>query len=416
MFPFASLLATLLLALSNTESLVVRNPLVTLPVARRDGWSGGTSVINNAVNYIAQVGVGSPATTYNLIIDTGSSNTWVGAGTTYVKTITSVKIGQPMAVGYGSGYLSGTEYTDTVTLGSDLGIKQQSIGVANNSIGFTGYDGILGIGPVDLTENTLLDEPFTTFPTVTQNLVTQGSISKNVVGISFEPTQAQNVTNGQLTFGTTGSTKYTGTIAYTPLTTTEIASYYWGIDESITYGTQTILSKTAGIVDTATTLIPRVHAYSAYQSATGSTLDQPTSLLRITLTQYNALENLSFNTGSSTFTLTPNGQIWPRFLNTNLGGSSSYVYLIVGDLGTPSGEGLDFIKGYTFLERFYSVFDTDNSCVGFATTSFTTSTINWYKFTNSPILGLLAQYVTHPSAPFDYSSSSCLLLVPGSYL
>jgi hypothetical protein len=89
------------------------------------------------------------------------------------------------------------------------------MGVANNSIGFTGYDGILGIGPVDLTENTLLDEPFTTIPTVTQNLVTQGSISKNVVGISFEPTQAQNVTNGQLTFGTTGSTKYTGTIAYT---------------------------------------------------------------------------------------------------------------------------------------------------------------------------------------------------------
>ena len=32
------------------------------------------------------------------------------------------------------------------------------------------------------------------------------------------------------------------------------------------------------------------------------------------------------------------------------------MYLVVGDLGSNSGEGLDFIDGQTFLERFYSVF------------------------------------------------------------
>jgi hypothetical protein len=138
----------------------------------------------------------------------------------------------------------------------------------------------------------------------------------------------------------------------------------------------------------------QIDAYSAYQSATGSTMDTQTGLLRITLTQYNALENLNFNIGSvgllsskhlysclsffeqSTFVLTPNGQIWPRSLNTYIGGSSSSVYLIVGDLGSPTGEGLDFVNGYAFLERFYSVFDTDNSRVGFATTSCTDSTLN----------------------------------------
>jgi hypothetical protein len=31
------------------------------------------------VTYTASVGVGSPATDYTLLIDTGSSNTWVGA-------------------------------------------------------------------------------------------------------------------------------------------------------------------------------------------------------------------------------------------------------------------------------------------------------------------------------------------------
>lgn len=109
----------------------------------------------------------------------------------------------------------GTEYTDTVTLGSDLVINKQSIGVANMSIGFSGYDGILGIGPLDLTQGTLMNEPTTTIPTVTENLHEQGVISDIVVGISFEPTTSKDVTNGELTFGGTDCTKYTGTIAYT---------------------------------------------------------------------------------------------------------------------------------------------------------------------------------------------------------
>ena len=41
-----------------------------------------------------------------------------------------------------------------------------------------------------------------------------------------------------------------------PITRTSPASEFWGIDQSIRYGTSTsILSNTAGIVDTGTTLI-----------------------------------------------------------------------------------------------------------------------------------------------------------------
>ena len=76
------------------------------------------------------------------------------------------------------------------------------------------------------------------------------------------------------------------------------------------------------------------------------------------------------------FELTANAQAWPRNLNADIGGNANSVYLIVNDLGTPSGEGLDFINGFTFLERFYSVFDTANSRVGFATTPFTDATSN----------------------------------------
>jgi hypothetical protein len=76
------------------------------------------------------------------------------------------------------------------------------------------------------------------------------------------------------------------------------------------------------------------------------------------------------------FELTANAQIWPRALNTMIGGRADYIYLVVNDIGTVSGQGFDFVNGYTFLERFYSVYDTGNSRVGFATTPFTESNIN----------------------------------------
>ncbi|KAG1769317.1 aspartic peptidase domain-containing protein [Suillus placidus] len=408
MFPAVSLLTTLLLALSIAGSLVeVDTSPITLPIARRLNVSKGTTnllqsdkarvaalkgsqtgsipVINDAAGYIAAVGVGSPAKTYNLIVDTGSSNTWVGATTPYVKTSTSVNTGQPVSVIYGSGSFSGmayndiirTEYTDTVTLGKGLIITKQSIGVASSSTSFTNVDGILGIGPEDLTLGSLIKSPAKTIPTITENLFSQGTISQKVVSVSFRPTTSQETTNGELTFGGTDATKYIGSIAYTPITTTKPASTYWGINESITYGSTTILSSTAGIVDTGTTfLYIATDAYTKYQSATGATVDSTTGLLVVSSAKYNALKNLNFNIGSETYVLTPNAQIWPRSLNTHIGGSSTAIYLIVNDIGTPSGQGMDFVNGYTFLERFYSVFDTANSRVGFAKTSYTDATTN----------------------------------------
>ena len=63
-------------------------------------------------------------------------------------------------------------------------------------------------------------------------------------------------------------------------------------------------------------------------------------------------------------------------MNTAIGGDADSVYLIVNDIGTTSGEGLDFINGFTFLERFFFVFDSGNNRAGFAETPFTFATTN----------------------------------------
>jgi hypothetical protein len=52
------------------------------------------------------------------------------------------------------------------------------------------------------------------------------------------------------------------------------------------------------------------------------------------------------------------------------------IFLVVNDIGTLSGTGLDFINGFTFLERFYTVYDSGNSEFGIAKTRFTFATSN----------------------------------------
>ncbi|KAH9008849.1 acid protease, partial [Lactarius deliciosus] len=345
----------------------------------RDATGDTIDVTDTGVTYTASVGVGSPATDYTLLIDTGSSNTWVGADKEYHQTRTSNNTGKSVSVRYGSGSFSGTEFTDQVTLSSSLVVESQSIGVASTSQGFSGVDGILGIGPVDLTEGTVGEgEPV---PTITDNLLKQGTISTESIGIFYQPYTFINAlfSDGELTFGGIDKSKITGDVNYVPITSSSPASGYWGIDQSITYGSnaQSILGSTAGIVDTGTTLVLiATDAFQRYQEATGATLDQTTTLLTLTNSQFDNLQSLFFYIDGVQYELTPNAQIWPRVLNTAIGGTQGQIYLIVSDLGSQSGQGLDFINGFTFLQRFYSVYDVSKSRIGLATTHSTYAKTN----------------------------------------
>lgn len=207
--------------------------------------------------------------------------------------------------------------TDTVTISSGLKITDQSIGVASEAQGFSGVDGILGIGPVDLTQGTVSSNQL--IPTVTDNLFAQGAIAQNSIGISYEPsTDSSGAVNGELTFGgvdesrcvhfwhilgsiLTSQCRCAGDINYIPITQTSPASAYWGIDQSISYGGEgkTLLDTTAGIVDTGTTLVMiATDGFQAYQKATGAKMDEETGLLTVTNAQFKKMESMFFNIGA----------------------------------------------------------------------------------------------------------------------
>ncbi|KAG2370077.1 family A1 protease [Suillus spraguei] len=388
MFFAASLLTFLAVALSITESPVeVRNSRVTLPMTRGPTFSNGTNLVqhnhddaqrasvllagDNNWGCTISVSIGMPPTFYVLNVDTGSSLTWVGAGHRDVATDTGFDTEEPLEVNYKSAFFKGTLFHDTVTLPNMFTIDEMSIGVASESKGVP-HDGIFGIGPTRLSLGDLKDTPDKTISTITDSLFDQGIISQPLVSLCFQPSARGRNDDGVLTFGETNPALYVGDIAYTSITKTEGASNYWGIDQSITYGTAEISRRTAGIVDCGTTFIYLASdAYNMYWVATGANFDATTELLSITLERYGVLLDLDFHINGKTYSLTPNAQIWPRWLNYRLGGVDDGIYLVFKSLGTPTGHGNDFRLGYVFLQRFYSVFDTRESRVGFAETIYT---------------------------------------------
>ena len=255
----AFLLMTLFMALSIAASPVdVRHSVITLPITRKLNTSNATinilehdraraaalkgisaspldrrvPIVNVAFNYVANVAIGyysshncklnrgreiaaanGSSYTDELIVDTSSANTWVGANTRYVETPTSVNTGKAVNIPYSGGTVVGIQYIDHVNLGRGLFIFNQPIGVASNDPRIGGADGVLGLGPVQLTQGTLPDEPMTTIPSVTQSLYTENAISEQVVGISFNPMSSTDILFGVLTFGGVASTART--IAYT---------------------------------------------------------------------------------------------------------------------------------------------------------------------------------------------------------
>jgi len=108
----------------------------------------------------------------------------------------------------------GIEYNDTFTLGRGVVITKQSIVVGSSTSNLGDADGVLGLGPVNLSLGTLPNEPTMTIPTVTQNLWRQDIISQEIVSISFEPISSAWIVYGELTFGGVDSSKYTGYMAF----------------------------------------------------------------------------------------------------------------------------------------------------------------------------------------------------------
>lgn len=197
------------------------------------------------------------------------------------------------------------------------------------------------------------------------NLYKQGSISTEVLGVYFKPESGSdtNDVNGELTLGGVDTTKYTAPLTYFPTAKSGAAASYWGISvASFNYGSTVLGTAGTGIVDTGTTLIylPTA-AYNKFLTAAGGKTDSNSGLVVFTT---KPTANFSVVFGSTTYTLTPAQYLVPTAQYSTFGLTSGKYYGWFADGGS---SGVNTIIGQKFLEVYYSVYDTTNARIGFAT-------------------------------------------------
>ena len=212
---------------------------------------------------------------FKVDFDTGSSDLFLpgpdcdstcSGHTTYdtSSSSTAEDQGQTFSLSYGDGStVSGEVYQDTVTI-AGLTATSQAVGAASQySSGFESSnfppDGLMGMAFKEISE-------YNSDP-VFQTLVDQGQVSDAVFGFTLLDSGAE------LYLGGTDSSKFSGDLTYTPVTT----QGYWQINfGGITTGSDSDFKKRddsiSGIVDTGTTLIygDSSTVSSIYSSISGS--------------------------------------------------------------------------------------------------------------------------------------------------
>lgn len=213
------------------------------------------------LQYYGEVGLGTPAQTFKVVFDTGSSNLWVPSSkcsftqlpclfhTKYdsSKSSTYEEDGAYFAIQYGSGSLSGFLSKDTLTWGGEK-VKHQTFAEATKEPGLAfltaRFDGILGMGFPEIAVDQVTP-PFV-------NMVEQELVAKPVFSFWLNRKQGGEE-GGELVLGGVDKKHYVGKHVWVPVT----KRGYWQFKmDSLTVSNSTFCDGgCAAIADTGTSLI-----------------------------------------------------------------------------------------------------------------------------------------------------------------
>ncbi|KAL8286966.1 hypothetical protein RQP46_003972 [Phenoliferia psychrophenolica] len=290
--------------------------------------------------WAGKISIGTPAQSFLIDFDTGSSDLWVpakGVSSTIssahniytpASSTTSVKTSSSFSIEYGDGSTaSGPIYKETVTVAGLSATSQYFAAVTSESSSFASdpIDGIL-------------------------NLYSEGKVSSNVFSFKLA------TSGSELYLGGADTSKYTGSITYTPVTSQ-------GMVEGTDYVGSTAVSTTNNfIVDTGTTLIiaTPTAATAFYAKISGASKYEDTGYYQVPCTTLDSL-SVSFSFSGSTTKFT----VPSSYLNLGLvetGSSYCISAIAYEDIGVNA-----WILGDVFLRGVYSVFSLANNEVGFAT-------------------------------------------------
>ncbi|PWN19978.1 acid protease [Microstroma glucosiphilum] len=325
--------------------------------------------------YVAEVPVGTPAQTFDLVLDTGSSDMWI-ASSACTQTVcqqvtlynaadssTNVASQTPFSIQYGSGSVTGTLFADTMSLGGHTVYNATMAAVTDVESGAINSpaSGIIGMGFQQLA---------TSGATPFWEVLAKSNVL-SVPAFTFQLARNQDVSTattqsagGIFTLGEIDSSQYTGDITYIDIPSTTIGDRgYWAIYmDSITVAGKVVSTANQyAAIDTGTTLIagnPDAVAsiYAAVPGAQTVTQNgQDTGYYAYPCT---TTVSISLSFGGKDFTMNS-----ADFNGGALGSGYCLGAIFEIDLSTT---GLDWVVGDAFLKNVFSVFEFEPARVGFA--------------------------------------------------
>lgn len=281
---------------------------------------------------------GTPAQSFSIDFDTGSSDTLVNKGTFNPSaSSTSRTNGDQFKTAYGDGTTAqGAIYTDTVHIGG-LSATNTAIGVSTTTF-IDASEGSSGISGMALPQLAAFGSKYLPY---FHRLKQAGAVTSGKFQFDLR------TSGSSLFLGGTNSAKYSTTPVYVNIDSNQ---GFWQVPASV--NGQNIDS----IVDTGTTIIvaPTSQAQTLFNSLGLPTFQQDGS----TYAYYNCNSppKVTFKYGSHTKTLSA---ATTSFGTTN---SGQCVLSVAGsDLGLNA-----WVTGDSFLQNTVAIFDTDNNRVGFA--------------------------------------------------
>lgn len=308
--------------------------------------------------YYGTVMLGTPAVSFSVIYDTGSSNLWVpSAKATAIvgKTLydsdassTYAKNGTDFNIQYGSGPVAGFLSYDTVKLSSSLGVENYEFAEITDvsglglAYGMGKFDGILGLGWDSIAVDGI--------PPLFSTLVSKGLVDEPV--FSFYLGNA-NGEDGELLIGGVDKEKYLGELQYVPL----IAEDYWRVElTSVDYDGQSLFTEPQkAIIDSGTSLLAGpTDGVDALAKSLGAW-----KVMGKYVTSCNAdLGDVTFTLGGKPFVVKGKDLLIPAL------GPICLVSILPLDVPAPNGP--LWIMGDTFMRQYYTVFDYAGKQVAFA--------------------------------------------------
>lgn len=308
--------------------------------------------------YYGTIELGTPAQTFKVVLDTGSSNLWVPSKQCgwrcalkdkydSSKSSTYVADGRTFSIQYGSGATQGFLSEDELNFGGAV-LKQTFAEVTTEPLQWllARFDGILGLAwPKIAVDN--IKPPM--------NALVDGKLVDNAQFAFYLPSSSEE--SGEMTIGGVDTTRFKGEISWTPLSSAD----YWRIPfQTMSIGGKSISTPTTAIMDTGTSMmvapLATVKAIADEVGAVSNPL-QP-GAYSVDCAMISKMPDVTIGFGGKKYTLTAAQYVDKMSV---LGHSQCMLGFMGMDFPQPM-----LILGDVFLRNYYTVFDIGKKAFGVA--------------------------------------------------